>query len=50
MKRNLKTTLAGIAALAVVAAAHFFPQYLGGVEKIVGLLSGLGLIAAQDAR
>ena len=46
--KNWKTSLAGVVAIAGVITATWLPQYADEVAKAVGILTGLGLIAAKD--
>lgn len=46
--KNWKTSLAGIVAIAGVITSTWLPQYSDEVAKIVGILAGLGLLAAKD--
>jgi len=46
--KNWKTSLAGLVAIAGVITATWLPQYADEVAKAVGILTGLGLIAAKD--
>lgn len=46
--KNWKTTLAGIAGVAVYAVGVFFPEYRDLAAAIAAALFGGGLIAAKD--
>lgn len=46
--KNWKTSLAGLVAIAGVVTATWLPQYSDEVAKVVGMLAGLGLLAAKD--
>lgn len=46
--KNWKTSLAGLVAIAGVVTATWLPQYSDEVAKVVGILAGLGLLAAKD--
>lgn len=48
LTKNWKTSLAGLAAIAAVITATWLPQYADEVAKAVGILTGLGLLAAKD--
>lgn len=48
MLKNWKTSLAGIVAIAGVITATWLPQYADEVTKAIGILTGLGLLAAKD--
>lgn len=45
---NWKTTLTGLATIAGVAAATWFPEYADEVAKAVGILAGLGFLVSKD--
>jgi hypothetical protein len=47
--KNWKTSLAGIAAIAGVVTTTWLPEYADEVAKVVGILAGLGLLAAKDS-
>lgn len=50
MKKNWKTTLLGILSIAAAAAPQFVPvEHQQTAQQVVGLLTGLGLIAAKDS-
>jgi len=46
--KNWKTTLTGLATIAGVAAATWFPEYADEVAKAVGILAGLGFLVSKD--
>lgn len=47
--KNWKTSLAGIVAIAGVITTTWLPEYADEVAKVVGILAGLGLLAAKDS-
>ena len=46
--RNWKTTILGVVAVASAVVTYFAPQYADELQKVIGFLAGLGLIAARD--
>jgi hypothetical protein len=48
--KNIKTTLFGVASVAVYVASFFFPEYKGFSEGLIAVLVAGGFIAAGDAK
>lgn len=46
--KNWKTSLAGIFAILTVITSTWLPEYKDELASIVGVLGGLGLLAAKD--
>jgi hypothetical protein len=46
--KNWKTSLAGLVAIALVIAETWLPEYRGAVTSAIGVLTGMGLLAAKD--
>lgn len=46
--KNWKTSLAGLVTIASIVAATWLPQYQDELANVIGVLVGLGLIAAKD--
>ena len=46
--KNWKTSLAGAIAILVIVTSTWLPQYRDELEAVVGVLVGLGLLAAKD--
>lgn len=47
--KNWKTSLVGVFAILAVVTSTWFPQYRDELEAVVGVLAGLGLLAAKDS-
>jgi hypothetical protein len=47
--KNWRTTLSGIAAVAVYAVGQFVPEYKGVADMVFAALIGMGLLAAKDS-
>lgn len=50
IKKNWKTTIAGLVTLVCVGGPAAFPQYSHLFAKLAMVAGGIGLIAAPDAR
>ena len=46
--KNWKTSLVGVFAILAVVTSTWLPQYRDELEAVVGVLAGLGLLAAKD--
>jgi hypothetical protein len=46
--KNWKTTLSGLAAVAVYAVGQFVPEYKSVADMVFAALVGIGLLAAKD--
>jgi len=46
--KNWKTSLVGVFAIAAIVTSTWLPQYKDELETVVGVLVGLGLLAAKD--
>jgi hypothetical protein len=46
--KNWKTSLVGVFAIAAIVTSTWLPQYRDELEAVVGVLVGLGLLAAKD--
>jgi len=46
--KNWKTSLIGIIAIAGVVTSTWLPEYAPLLNKAIGILTGLGLLAAKD--
>lgn len=46
--RSWKTTAAGIAALALIIAESFYPEYSAIIAKLIAAATAAGLLAARD--
>ena len=46
--KNWKTSLAGVVAIAGVVVTTWLPQYASYYAQALGVLTGIGLIAAKD--
>ena len=46
--KNWKTSLVGVFAILAVITSTWLPQYRDELEAVVGVLAGLGLLAAKD--
>ena len=46
--KNWKTSLVGVFAILAVVTSTWLPQYKDELEAVVGVLVGLGLLAAKD--
>ena len=46
--KNWKTSLAGVVAIAGVVVTTWLPQYASYYSQALGVLTGIGLIAAKD--
>lgn len=47
--KNWKTSVIGIVAIASAIISTWLPQYADELNKVIGILTGLGLLAAKDA-
>jgi|688.fasta_scaffold1180238_2 hypothetical protein len=47
--KNWKTSVVGIVAIASAIISTWLPQYADELNKVIGILTGLGLLAAKDA-
>ena len=47
--KNWKTSLVGVFAILAVVTSTWLPQYRDELEAVVGVLAGLGLLAAKDS-
>lgn len=47
--KNWKTSLIGVFAILAVVTSTWLPQYRDELEAVVGVLAGLGLLAAKDS-
>ena len=47
--KNWKTSLVGVFAILAVVTSTWLPQYRDELEAVVGVLVGLGLLAAKDS-
>lgn len=47
--KNWKTSLVGVFAILAVITSTWLPQYRDELEAVVGVLVGLGLLAAKDS-
>lgn len=47
--KNWKTSVIGIVAVASAIISTWLPQYADELNKVIGILTGLGLLAAKDA-
>jgi hypothetical protein len=45
---NWKTSLTGIVTIATVVIGTWLPQYGPDLAKVLGVLTGIGLLAAKD--
>ena len=46
--KNWKTSLVGVFAILAVITSTWLPQFRDELETVVGVLVGLGLLAAKD--
>lgn len=47
--KNWKTSVIGIVAIASAIISTWLPQYADELNKVIGILTGLGLLAAKDS-
>ena len=47
--KNWKTSVIGIVAVASAIISTWLPQYADELNKVIGILTGLGLLAAKDS-
>jgi hypothetical protein len=47
--KNWKTSVVGLVAIASAIISTWLPQYADELNKVIGILTGLGLLAAKDA-
>ena len=50
--RGYRTLIAGVVGIVAIASAiisTWLPQYADELNKVIGILTGLGLLAAKDA-